>query len=175
MNRLQLTTICRLTPLAAALLCCAGCNSPFFRPEDHLIGPPVEQLREINTIDLQELSRAEPITVEEAAEEALEEILRREAPPTTELSLSDVRAASLANNLDLKVELVNPSIAQATVDQEEAKFEATFFGSARHTESESPTASPLLEGTDDTTDSFNLGVRVPLITGDTLNYFPRSP
>ena len=167
MNRPHLASIFRLTPLAVVLLCCAGCDSPFFRPEDHLIGPPPEQLREINTIDLQELSRAEPVTVEEAAQEALGEILKREPPATTDLSLSDVRAASLANNLDLKVELVNPSIAQATVDQEEAKFEATFFGSARQTKRESPTADPVLTGTEDETTSFDLGVRIPLRTGGT--------
>jgi outer membrane protein TolC len=131
------------------------------------LGPSLEDLQGIETIRLEEQSQTEPVTIEQAAEEAIAEILKREPPPTYDLSLADVRAAALANNLDLKVELVRPSISETFVDEEAAKFESTFFGSARHAEDESPTTSLIVEGTETTFDSFDLGVRVPLITGAT--------
>ena len=53
-----------------------------------------------------------------------------------QLTLEEVRAAALANNLDLKVELVDPAIAQQIVDIERANFEAVFLGSARYSRTE---------------------------------------
>ena len=52
-----------------------------------------------------------------------------ELAPTIELTIEEVRAAALTNNLDLKIELIDPSIAQMAVDAERAKFESVFFGS----------------------------------------------
>ena len=121
------------------LLFCAGCASPFGYPEDDLIGPTLQRLHEIETVNLESQSGAEPRTVEDAADEAIEELIQRSmATESIDVSIEDVRMAALANNLDLEVELVNPSIAQTTVDEEEAKFEATFFGSARRTRNDDP-------------------------------------
>jgi outer membrane protein TolC len=155
----------RRIAIALTCACGAGCSNPFGLLDDKTVGPSLEALREIETMRLQEHSQAEPVTVEEAAEDALEELRKPEAPATAELALAEVRAAALSNNLDLKVVLVNPSIADATASAEEAKFEATFFGSARYAEDESPTASPLLQGTETTRALFDLGVRLPLVTG----------
>ncbi len=155
---------CRIA-VTLGLFCCAGCTSPFGHPEDDLIGPSLQRLHEIDTVKLQSQSGAEPRTVEEAADEAIETLIERSmAKESTDVSLADVRMAALANNLDLDVELVNPSIAQATVDEEEAKFEATFFGSARRTRNDDPVEFVTQSSQSDLT-RFDLGVDIPLRTG----------
>ncbi|MHC4108457.1 MAG: TolC family protein, partial [Planctomycetota bacterium] len=151
------------------MLCLAGCASPFEGLTHVPVGPPLEALHEIDAIRLEDESRSEPVTVEEAAEEAVEELIERHPPPQTlDLNLSDVRAAALANNLDLKVELISPSIAQTRLDEEEAKFEAIFTGSARRTTTDRPTELAT-ESSEATIDNFQLGLLVPLATGGQIN------
>jgi outer membrane protein len=80
------------------------------------------------------------------------------------LSLEQCRASALANNLDLRVALVNPTIAGEALTAEEAAFEATFQTRALWRESDSPTASELA----DARSEFGLiepSVQVPLRTG----------
>lgn len=145
-----------------------GCSGPFLKPEDYVVGPPLSSLRDIESIDLKAQSKAGDMSVEEATENAIETLLERKPPPATaEIDLAEVRAASLANNLDLKVQLVDPAIADQTVRVEEAKFEATFFGSARRTEFDQP-VQLATESSQGTIDSVDLGVRLPLRTGGTI-------
>ncbi len=147
------------------LLCCAGCESPFLRPEYELIGPALQELHEIDTLRLQPEAGTDPITVDQATEEAIARLADRPPPPLrAEVGLADVRMSALANNLDLKVELVDPSISQANVDIEEAKFEWTFFGSARQTRSDEPVEFATQSGQADVS-RFNFGVDIPLRTG----------
>ena len=156
--------VCRIV-VSLCLLLCAGCASPFGHPEDDLIGPSLQRLHEIQTVDLATQSGAEPLTVEQAAGQAIEELIKRSRiAASTEVGIADVRMAALANNLDLEVELVNPSIAQTTVDEEEAKFEATFFGSARRTRNDDPVEFVTQSAQSDST-RFDLGVEIPLRTG----------
>lgn len=155
----------RRIAVTVGLLWCAGCTTPFGHPEDDLVGPSLQRLHEIETVSLESQSGAKPLTVEEAANEAIEELIQRsKARESADVSLADVRMAALANNLDLDVELVNPSIAQATVDVEEAKFEATFFGSARRTRNDDPVEFVTQSSQSDLT-RFDLGVEIPLRTG----------
>ena len=159
---------CRIAVILG-LLACAGCSSPFGHPEDDLIGPSLRRLHEIDTVDLASQSGAVPQTVEEAADEAIEELIERSMPKeSTELSLAEVRAAALANNLGLDVELVNPSISQTSVDEEQAKFEATFRGSASLAKSDDPVEFATQSSGSDTA-RFNLGVDIPLRTGGRIS------
>ena len=130
---------------------------------------PPERLREIEEVRLEDQSRTPPVPVDDAAAEALDRasVERPEPPARLDLTLPDVRAAALAHNLDLKVDLVSPAIAQATVDEEEAKFESTFRASARHQQIDSPT-DVATEGSRIDIDTFDLGVEVPLRTGGTI-------
>jgi outer membrane protein TolC len=156
--------VCRIV-VTLGLLGCAGCANPFGHPEDDLIGPTLQRLHAIETVDLETQSRDEPLTVEQAANEAIEELIKRSMATTSmEIGIADVRMAALANNLDLKVELVNPSIAQTAVDIEEAKFEATFFGSASRSRIDDPVEFVTQTGQSDIT-RFDLGVDIPLRTG----------
>ncbi len=156
--------VCRIVVTLGVLLC-AGCGSPFGHPEDDLVGPSLQRLHEIRTVDLESQSGVEPLTVEQAADQAIEELIKRSmSTASVDVAIADVRMAALANNLDLKVELVNPSIAQTTVNEEEAKFEATFFGSARRTRNDDPVEFVTQSAQSDLT-RFNLGVDIPLRTG----------
>ncbi len=147
-----------------SLLLAGGCSGPFFRPEDEIAGPSIERLHQIDTLRLEDHSRAAP----QADEPGAPEESVRPVRPTADVSLADVRAAALANNLDMKVELVNPSIAQAGVDAEEAKFEATFVASARQTHSDQAVEFAT-ESSQADVSRFNLGVNIPLRTGGRLN------
>ena len=152
--------------LSLVLLLTSGCQSVFY--QDAGVEVPFERVRQIEQVDLAEQSRTEPVTIDQAAEQTVRDIIEQKpAPAVMDISLADVRAAALANNLDLRVELVNPSIAQTTVDEEEARFEATFFGSARHAKTDSPTALGT-EGSNIEFDSFDFGVDIPLITGGNI-------
>lgn len=124
-----------------------------------------ERTRQIEPMDLTEHSRSEPVTVDQASEDLVEQYRQRPEPPETlDLTLPDVRATALANNLDLHVQLVEPAIAQATVDEEEARFEMTFNGSVRRSRSDAPTSLGT-QGTKSTFDQYSFGIDMPLITG----------
>jgi outer membrane protein TolC len=122
-----------------------------------------ESLDEIEMVRLEEQSRSEPVSVEEAQAESAEQAAEpNKAEPIVELTLDEARAAALSNNLDLKIQLVDPSIAQRSLDQERAKFEWVFFGSAQHRESMPEDADSA------STSSYVVGVDAPLPTGGLL-------
>ena len=156
----------RLSALGA-VLALAGCVGPFAKNDYLAFEAPPEQLHDIEEVSLNDRSRTEPVSVEDATEEVIRAVVKAAEPPAKmEISLEEVRAAALAHNLDLVVELLSPTIAQASVDEEEAKFESTFTGSIRRSRFDSPTALGT-EGTRATSNNVDLGVRIPLRTGGT--------
>ncbi|MCP3905194.1 MAG: TolC family protein [Planctomycetes bacterium] len=156
-----------------AVLALSACVGPFDTRDFMSWSPPPELVHEIESIRLEERSLEPPVHVADAFDDL--ELDLTDPPDTMELSLGDVRAASLENNLDLRVQLVNPTLSQYDVDAEEAKFEAVFTASARRSLIDSPTATPTLEGSQTETDSYAIGVRVPLRTGGTASVdFPFS-
>jgi len=120
----------------------------------------------LNTIDevrAADLSDSPPVSVEQATKEITDQVSEpNESIPVIELTLEQVRAATLANNRDLKIDLIDPAIAQRTVDVERAKFEATFFGLAAYIASETET------GTSSTSNDYEAGVEAPLYTGGSI-------
>ena len=130
-----------------------------------------ERLHEIDPLNLARSCRgASRSSVEEAAaESAAATLAGEEAPPETlELELAEVRAAALANGLDLKVELVSPSIARESVSEAQAAFEALLFGALEHRRSDSPPSSPGGVSQDTRSTSTDFGVQIPLRTGGTV-------
>lgn len=115
------------------LLCCAGC-SVLGRKHDVI---PREHgrsgLRHIDGLQSDAYSESEPRTVEEEAPGITDQVIAAVEPPSRiALTLADVRAATLAHNLDLEVELLNPAIAQQEVSIEEGQFDALLgFGANR--------------------------------------------
>lgn len=153
-----------LAPLAAPLAL-VGCRSPLD------MGPvsfDKESLRSAEEVDLSRLSRTPPVGVEEATAEVLREVISpTPAPAEAAVDLAQVRAAALRGNLELRAELFNPTIAQSVVDEEEAKFEWTFFANAARQRVDRPTPT-LLEAAQSDLNTFNLGVDVPLRTGGSI-------
>jgi len=140
----------------------ASCSVPKLE-ENPRIATLTTQLDTIDTVRLEEHSRTQPVTVEQATTELVEEITEpNETTATVELTLADVRAAALANNLDLKVELVDPSIAQKTLDAERAKFEAVLDTGMRYRRASDTDSSS-------SRNYFNVDVDQPLTTGGVLS------
>lgn len=87
--------------------------------------------------------------------------------PILFLTVEQCRAAALANNLDLQVELYNPAIAYTSVTQEQAAFEAVFNAGASYAQNRYPPAGGVPAYTQyNVTPDVNVGI--PLMTGGTL-------
>jgi len=165
--RLQLSPA-RTSAALALAMATTGCRSGIFDNEDPRWRVPEAQLRRIEATDPAAASLAPPVTLEDAAKEALASI---EVPVAPEggvaLSLADVRAAVLANNLDLRTILVDPAIARANLSAEEAKFEGVFF--AEYDRSNNSVFADLATGESPDADSFNAGFSLPLATGGEIS------
>ena len=122
----------------------------------------MDELGVIDTVQLADESVAPPVTVEEATEQTVQQVTEPNvAVETLEVTLEQVRQAALANNLDLKVELVDPAIVQRGLDAERAKFEAVFYGSADYHYADNSDTTTKIQG-------YELGISKPLATGGTL-------
>ncbi|HTL28380.1 MAG TPA: TolC family protein, partial [Tepidisphaeraceae bacterium] len=75
----------------------------------------------------------------------------------------------LENNLDLKVELINPTVARESVNEEEARFEALFTTDLRYATTDAPTATELV-GSQAKDLSITPGITLPLRTGGSLSF-----
>ncbi|WP_198246568.1 hypothetical protein [methane-oxidizing endosymbiont of Gigantopelta aegis] len=61
-------------------------------------------------------------------------------PPETnrQLSIAEARAMALSNNLDLKIALIEPSIAATYVGEEQAKFDDLIFANVKYSNKDTP-------------------------------------
>jgi outer membrane protein len=140
----------------------AGCGIPEVRREPALAARAA-RLDTIQTVRLAEQSRSEPVTIEEATEKLATQVVEpNPVHPAVELTLEAVRAAALANNLDLRVELISPAIARESVDIERARFESLFFGSVGYDRRE------LDGGGAVSSRRYEAGVTTPLHTGGAI-------
>ena len=164
MNR---TLLNRRYALAAMLLpCLTGCLDLLKRDYYGDYRRPPQRLHEIETLRLEDRSRTAPVTIEQAATNAVEEVATAAQPPESiDLTLAEVRTAALANNLGLKVEFVNPSVAEQSIGVEEARFEALLFGSVSQNETDRPPAVKDGLGARSQSTAIDAGVRIPLRTG----------
>ena len=142
------------------LVICAGCDT--WRLEESVSSENLKTgLDKIDMVQLAEHSTSPPVTVEQATSQIARQVTEpNEARRTVTLSIEQVRAAALVNNLDLKVELVSPSIAQRILDEEQAKFESTIFGSTNYQRTEA-----IGTGTISKSQTSELGIEKPLPTG----------
>ncbi len=137
----------------------AGCGTPEVEREPALAALAAK-LDTIETVRLEEQSKSEPVTIEEATEKVAKEVAEpNQTQSVIRFTLDEVRAAALANNLDLKVELIDPSIAQADLDVERAKFESVFFGSTRYARNDQVGGGAI------SSRAYEAGVATPLQTG----------
>lgn len=80
------------------------------------------------------------------------------------LSLEQVRASALANNLDLRIALIDPVISAQRIGEEEAKFEAVFRPRAGYRENDDPTFDVTASNQQDSVFA-GAGVDIPLRSG----------
>jgi outer membrane protein len=136
-----------------------GCGTPHLK-EKPRIRALTKGLNEIEAVSLQEQSLGKPVSVQEGlAAAAAEAAEPNRAVPTVTLTLEEVRAATLANNLDLKVDLIAPALARQTVDIERARFESIFSGSAEYASTNPATARAF------SSQFYEASVTTPLHTG----------
>lgn len=147
--------------IAAGLLVLGlfGCDPSL----DHPVIPP-ESLQQIEPFD------PEPYrSPEQPVEPNL--LLRSEPKEKVYLNLAEARALALENNLDIKVQLFAPSIAEEAYNAERAKFEAAFYANTNFAKTDQPVASLLeIQGSQYESSSTNLGVDIPLQTGGSITF-----
>lgn len=148
--------------LLGLMLSVTGCGIPEFRPKPEL-AVLAAKTREIESVQLTEQSKSPPVSIDEATKELAKGATEPNQPrPMVKLSLPEVRAAALANNLGLKVQLVSPLIAQQAVDVERAKFESVFRVSASYSRTELPGGAAVSSRV------FDPALVTPLQTGGTV-------
>jgi len=153
---------------AYALISCAlvhfsGCRRPKGENLIHNFRGRPQMLREIQTLNL---TPAEPALQQRPPIDP-----NRPAPPELELTLERCRALALENNLDLKVQLISPSIAAERVSEEEARFEAALVSNFTYAKTDTPVDSNLnVSGSNVDYAQTNLGVEVPLQTGGKVTF-----
>ncbi len=162
-----------LLVMVLATLCMAGCSVcgrylDRIRDEtDHL------NLRVIEATRTDQYAASDPVSAEEASKKITEEVRSAEFEPPERISVSlaDVRAAALANNLDLEVELLNPEIAAQDVSITQGRFDAVLGFEANRLHLDTPIFSLLpspIAGTKSNSHHTDLSVQLPNRTGGTI-------
>ena len=161
MNKDILRRVCFV--LSIVVVCIAGCDE-FAREESfRTITVEPERVRQIEALDLEKF-KAEP-------EAEIQTTSIKESAEKFELTLEQCRVLTLENNLDLKVQLIDPTIAAESVKQEEAKFESLFFTNAGLQNIDRPQASSdqLIASQADNSQT-EFGVQMPLRTGGNVTF-----
>lgn len=161
-----------------------------------------ERIGRSEVFPLPALSKTPPQTLDAAITEDQEKRsqLKLQAPPvmfeqaksteqSRKLSIAEARAMALTNNLNLKVALIEPSIAATYVSEEQAKFDDLIFTKVKYSSKDTPLLDSdvvsfksvdknsalnndiaklsLLPQTTEQLD-FNAGIIIPLRTGGTI-------
>jgi len=151
--------LCVIAGLGVILL--SGCTHIREKEDFYTYRAPSEKLRQIETLELKETKEEEILGFDMEEQESAE----------LAISLEECRALTLENNLDLRVELINPAIAAERVSQEEAQFEAAFSASVNYANTNSPVDPTRdVQGSSMEYISTNLGVSIPLRTGGTIEF-----
>lgn len=148
-------------PLLLALFI-GGCFKDFGTGGTGEYVVPPETLREIRAVRTTDFSATRPEEGPAAT--------RAASQPAAEvkLSIEECRQKALANNLFLRVQLFNPTIARQAISEEQARFEALFTGSASYSIIDAPSGSQL-QGSESKTFSARPGLEIPLRTGGTIS------
>jgi outer membrane protein len=154
--------------LAASCFLLTGCD--IFRGWDFMdYQAPPERLQMIETLNLEAMSAPEtgPSSGEPTSREATTQPAADAPAKELKLTLEECRALALEGNLDLKVQLLNPTIAAQSITEAEAQFESLFFATAAYSKTDAPAG---IGSSGFKSDSFEVtpGVRVPLRTGGTV-------
>ncbi len=161
-RRLLIRSTC-VTLALGPVSSCSNPLGPIDADYDRNLAAAPERLRSIGRFDNEQFARPAP---DPDARPDLSQ------PPPSRLSglasipltIEQARAAALANNLDLRVALVNPAIDAERLREEEAKFEAVFVPRAGYAEQDAPTLDRTAPNQQDLR-SLGAGVSIPLRSG----------
>ncbi len=168
-------TLARSTPLTTALILCpsllvlAACSSPLGeRPSDLGRHVGYDRLREVQPLSIERFKSEQPVPTPDAKTPLQRPPSRFEGLEQVTLTLAQCRAEALANNLDLKVALVDPLIADESLNVERAKFEAVFQPFARFRNDDRPTLQTTSANQQELL-NLGAGVDIPLRTGGRIS------
>ncbi len=155
---------------ASALALCPGCSGPLGeRESDKGKQVGLDRLRDVQPLRIDQFRAKAPEAAPGDAAPAPASPLAR--PPSrfdgvekVELSIEQIRAEALRNNLELKVALIDPAIAGESLRAELAKFEAVFQPFARYRSDDRPTLQTTSANQQEQL-SVGAGVDIPLRTG----------
>jgi outer membrane protein TolC len=140
-----------------------GCQDP--EAPYYKMTVPAEKTQAIQTLPLEQFESAVQPTIASILE------MPEEPPASVDLTLEQCRGLAIENNLDLKVQLIAPNIAQESVNAERAKFEAAFFSNYNYYKFDQPNVSVVdIDGSQGDNTNYDFGVNVPLQTGGTLTF-----
>jgi len=150
------------TDLLAALLalCClglTGCWHPSRADSAMLSDEDMTGLQRVVPLHLQPMPLDESDATFPAPDAA-------PPPEQVELTLEECRAIALRSNLDLRVQLINPTIAGEALSEAKARFEPSLFGNASYIRTETPT-STALDSSKAKYVAADVGLNIPLRTG----------
>lgn len=117
---------------------------------------PAQILREVNAFEPAKAPASQPTAKPTTA------------PAQVELSIEQCRRFALQNNLDLKVDLLNPTIARQSLSAAEAQYETLFVANSSYGTTDAATASTLTSSQSKTV-HFDAGAQIPLRTGGVIN------
>ena len=128
-----------------------GCSYYFngsgFTPVTEKVTQRIENKDE--GVVLSQISKKPPETVEQAmpkfkersveiAQSPAKSIEKAEQKEFSSLTIANIRALTLKNNLDLKIAEIDPKIASTQVSEEEAKFDDLIFAKAKYGRKDTP-------------------------------------
>ncbi len=144
-----------------------SCQNELFSKDEEITGPNTST-KDISAFDAVKQSEIPPQSLEDAVAQAQTQgFISPTYADKTAVTISDVRAMALANNLDLRVVQFDPAVGVTRIDEELAKFEAVL--NASYTNNTTGLLTQLEEGVSTDASNANLSVSVPLATGGTIS------
>jgi len=145
------------TPIPVLLVLLSGCQDQLGTGGTGERVVPAAVLHRIDSLDL----RPSLATTAPASQPATQPVAE------VAIGIEECRRLALQNNLDLRVDLFNPTIARASLTEAEGQFEAVFFGNLNASTARSPlTAKIIAPRADDLTPDG--GLAIPLRTGGSI-------
>ena len=158
--------------LSAFVALVAGCHHDLFRPDEDVTLPRTST-KDIAPFDPAAEAKPDPRTVADAEAAAKDRgIIVDSFQDRVQVSIVDVRASALANNLDLKVALFNPVIGISRLGAELAKFDSTIGVSYTRNTSGFITDIATVDASSAAQDVFSAPLNVPLATGGQISLGP---
>jgi len=130
---------------------------------------PESELRDIKTVEPAQFATAPPTTAPSTMPST-----RHSDQPLRDvpMTVDDVRRLAVQNNLDIKVQVINPSVSKESLSAEEAAYEWTFNTDAGFSSTDQPNSNVVeqqLNGSQAQNWRVTPGLNIPLRTGGTID------